>query len=321
MKTIVWSLILFGLVSSALAFGQVAGNRAGASPQQNPGQRDESGKRRLPANYGGAAAEQSVNEQPNLLVTTYQFIDARVLVSLPSKGYVAVFGLNQEADRLEEANRKLQDQISRLRQGLAALGVRPEDIYVDFITQTRTYDYQIKDNTARERLAGFQIKENLAVRYPDQALLDKIVPLAAQQGVYDLIRVEYQTEDLAPVRDRMAEEARKIIRKKEQNYAALGIKLTPVSVSAESFDAFQPSDAYSSYRAFETGGVDTDYRVIERRKSSTLYFDPLDPGRFDAVLTPIAFEPQAQCAYYLRVKYLVTSHTTVLVGPAEAPEN
>jgi hypothetical protein len=203
--------------------------------------------------------------------------------------------------------------VARLRQGLTTLGVRPEDIYLDFITQTRTYDYKVKDNTARENMAGFQIKENMVIRYQDRTLLDRIVPLFAQSGVYDLIKVDYETEDLAPIRARMLAEAQRIIREKEQGYAQLGIKLTAVSVHADIFDAFQPSDAYSSYRAFETGTVDDNYRVVERRKNSTLYFDALEPIRFDLVLNPIGFEPQVQCTYYLRVKYLANTHTTVVV--------
>jgi uncharacterized protein YggE len=251
------------------------------------------------------------------LVNTYQYIDARLLTSIPTRTYIAVFGLNQEAEKLEEANRRLQDQIARLRLGLTTLGVRPEDIYLDFITQTRTYDYKVKDNTARENMAGFQIKENMAIRYQDRALLDRIVPLFAQNGVYDLIKVDYETEDFAPIRARLLAEAQRIIREKEQSYAQFGIKLTPVSVNADIFDAFQPADAYSSYRAFETGNVDDNYRVVERRKNSTLYFDPLEPIKFDMVLNPIGFEPQVQATYYLRVKYLVNSHTTVVLEPEE----
>ena len=295
------------------AFAQVAGNRAGANPNQTP---PASPSRRYPASYANTTTEQTVSERPNQLVNTYQFIDARLLTSVPTTTYIAIFGLNQEAEKLEEANRRLQDQISRLRQGLTALGVRPEDSYLDFITQTRTYDYKVKDNTARESMAGFQIKQNMAIRYQDRALLDRIVPLFSQNGVYDLIKVDYHTEDLAAIRTRMREEAQRIIREKEQSYAGLGIKLTPVSVNADAFDAFQPSDAYSSYKAFETGNVDDNYRVVERRKNSTLYFDPLEPIKFDAVLNGISFEPQVQCTYYLRVKYLVSSHTTVVVETA-----
>ena len=41
------------------------------------------------------------------------------------------------------------------------------------------------------------------IRYEDHALLDKIVPLAAQAGIFDLIKVDYITEDLDAVRVKM----------------------------------------------------------------------------------------------------------------------
>ena len=99
------------------------------------------------------------------------------------------------------------------------------------------------------------------IRYRDHTLLDKIVPLAAQAGIFDLIKVDYVTEDLNQVRARMAAESQKVIQEKQAAYANLGIKLTPVSVAMEAFDTFQPAEAYNSYRAFETGAVDDDYRI------------------------------------------------------------
>jgi len=313
-------VVLLIFLCSVPAFAQAAGNQVAGNRNQNT-RGGEPSNRRMPDYYANTTAEQVAFEQPNLLVNTYQYIEARILTSIPTRNYVAVFGLNQEADKLEDANRRLQDQITRLRQGLTTLGVRPEDIYLDFITQTRAYDYKVKDNTARENAAGFQIKENMAIRYQDRSLLDRIVPLFAQNGVYDLIKVDYETDDLAPVRARMLAEAQGIIKQKEQSYAQLGIKLTAVSVNADIFDAFQPTDAYSSYRAYETGNVDDNYRVVERRKNSTLYFDPLEPIRFDTVLNPVGFEPQVQCTYYLRVKYVANSHTTVVLEPdGKSPE-
>jgi uncharacterized protein YggE len=297
-------------VSPMCLRAQEAGNRAYGNQGQNLQQGGDV-NRRYPTYYGKAPDEQITHENPNLLVTTYQFIEAKLLTSVPTKEYVAVFGLMQEAPKLDDANRRLQAQISGFQQGLTGLGISPENVYLDFITQNRTYDYQVKNNTARERVSGFQIKENLAIRFKDHKLLDKIVPLAAQNGIYDLVKVDYVTEDLAATRARMLEEALKIIEKKKEVFNKLGVKLTPVTVVADNFDTFQPFEAYNSYRAYETGNVDDNYRVVEQRKSSTLYFEPLRAGKFDAVLTPIGLEPQVQCTYYLRVKYFVNSYTTV----------
>jgi uncharacterized protein YggE len=306
-KILCLSLLLS--VCSLTALAQEAGNRAyGNQGTQQPGDV----VRRSPK-YPETATEQVVSESANQLVTTYQFIDVKILTSVDTKEYVAVFGLAQEAPSLQAANKQLQDQIAAFQRGLGALGIRAEDTYIDFITQNRVYDYVVKGSTAREKISGFQIKENFAIRFKEHSLLDQIVPLAAQGGIFDLIKVDYVNNDLSAVRAQMTGEAQKIIKLKEEAYAKLGIKLIPESVSAENFDAFQPFEAYNSYKAFETGTVDDNYKTVERRKNSTFYFEPLAPGKFDLVLTPIGLEPRVQLTYFLRVKYHVTSHTTVIV--------
>jgi uncharacterized protein YggE len=310
MKPTLGLLLLF--VYSASGFAQEGGNRVLQGQQVQQG-KDVS--RRLP-NYPTSTTDSVTSDQPNLLITQYQFIDAKVLTSLDTREYVAVFGLSQEADKVADANKKLQEQIRTFLQSAAPLGVRPEDTYIDFVTQTRVYDFTTKGSTAREKVSGFQIKENLMIRYRDHTLLDRLVPLAAQAGIFDLIKVDYVTEDLSAVRAQMTEESQKIIKEKEAAYAKLGIKLTPVSVAVEAFDTFQPTEAYSSYHAFETGEVDGNYRMLEQRKNSTLYFDALSPGKFDTVLKALGLEPRVQATYYLRIKYYVSEHTSVITPKA-----
>jgi uncharacterized protein YggE len=315
MKKILCLSLLVALCSIT-ALAQVSGNRV----YENQGaQQGGQVNRRYPS-YGGATTEQVVTEPENQLVSTYQFIEAKVLTSVETKEYVAVFGLAQEADSLSKANKKLQEQIASFQSAMSALGIRPEDTYLDFITQNRVYDYVVKGATAREKVSGFQVKENFFVRYKDSKLLDQITPLAAQAGIFDLIKVDYVTSDLNAVRTQMAAEAMKVLKQKEESYTKLGIKLQPMSVVAESFDAFQPSEAYNSYKAYEAGNVDEEnYRVVERRKNSTFFFEPLPAGQFDLVLNPVGLQPTVQCTFILRVKYFVGSHTTV-VRPVKPDE-
>src|SRR5436190_5804883 len=305
MKRILCISILIPLFALTVV-AQEAANRVYGNQGQQPGDLI----RRKPV-YPETMTDTVVSEQANMLVTTYQFLDAKILTTVETKEYVAVFGLAQEAETVQAASRKLQDQVAANQRGLTSLGIRPEDTVVDFITQNRVYDYVVKGSTAREKISGFQIKENFAIRYKDRGLLDQIVPLAAQGGIFDLIKVDYITGDLGSVRAQMIAEAQKILKQKEDTYAKLGLKLNPVSVAVENFDTFQPFEAYNSYKAFEAGNVDDNYRVVERRKNSTFYFEPLAPGKFDIVLTPIGLGPAVQCTFYLRMKYFVNSHTTV----------
>src|SRR6476646_7219004 len=140
-----FNLLLAFLLCSAFAYAQEGGNRINQG-QQLPQGKDIS--RRQP-NFPAANTDSVTSEQPNLLVTQYQFIDAKVLTSLETREYVAVFGLSHQADKVNDANRKLQEQVSAFLQNLAPLGVRVEDTYLDFVSQSRVYDFAVKSSTAR----------------------------------------------------------------------------------------------------------------------------------------------------------------------------
>jgi uncharacterized protein YggE len=299
--------LAFCLLFVSTNFAQEAGNRV----YGNRGNTDQPVQRRMP-NLPKTTVDSVTVDPANQTITHYQFIDVKVLTTVEAKEYTAVFGLAQEAATIPEANRKLEKQINDFRSGLNSLGISAADTYVDFITQNRVYDYTVKGNTAREKVSGFQIKENFIVRYRDRKLLEKIVALAAQNDIFDLVKVDYVVGDLSSIKAQMMNEAVRIIKNKESDFGKVGIKLTPVTVSAEQFDVFQPFEAYNSYKAFETGEVDNVYRTVEKRKNSTFYFEPLPEGTFDAVLKSIGTTPEVQCTYYLRLKYFVSARTTVI---------
>lgn len=307
--------LAFCLLFVSTNFAQEAGNRV----YGNRGNTDQPVQRRMP-NLPKTTVDSVSIDPTNQTITHYQFIDVKVLTMVEAKEYTVVFGLAQEAATIPEANRKLEKQINDFRSGLNNLGISAADTYVDFITQNRVYDYTVKGNTAREKVSGFQIKENFIVRYRNRALLEKIVALAAQNEIFDLVKVDYVVGDLSQIKSQMVSEAVRIIKNKEGDFGKVGIKLTPITVSAEQFDVFQPFEAYNSYKAFEAGEVDNVYRTVEKRKNSTFYFEPLPEGTFDAVLKSIGTTPEVQCTYYLRLKYFVSARTTVITDAEKTGE-
>ena len=202
-------------------------------------------------------------------------------------------------------------QINDFITALQSLGIKNGDIFIDFITQNRIYDFGVAKTTAVEKFQGFELKKNIAVRYKDKSLLEKMLAAASKSSIFDLIKVDYVISDMAGMRDKLLEEAAKIIKKKEEIYGRmLGIKMRPATVISEKFNAFFPSEMYSSYVAFESGNVDARYRdvqVVEKRKASTFYYNPLHPGEFDATINPVGVEPVVQLTLYLRVKYTLGS--------------
>jgi len=261
--------------------------------------------------YGGSRRRSSGAITGNLFATepkdsvAASFVEANILMNVKADEYVAVFALAQEGPTLLESNEKIGAQIKEFLASLESLGVKRNDVFVDFVTQNRVYDFAVSENTAKESLTGFEVKKNVAVRYRDRALLENMLSAAAKSSIFDLVKVDYLVSDMTGLRDRLLSEASKVVRKKEAAYARLfGVKMRPSSVYQEKYNAFFPSDMYNSYVAYETSGV---YRgnmpMVGKRKTSTFYFSPLDPAEFDAVIGSAGLEPVVQLTLYLKMKY------------------
>jgi uncharacterized protein YggE len=264
--------------------------------------------------YGGAQKRRTANVNLGNLyasetkdAVSSPFVEAYVLMNVKADEYVAIFGLAQEAATPADSNTKVDAQLKVFTASLETLGIRSSDIFVDFITQNRVYDFSVAGGTAKEKLTGFETKKNIAVRYKDRALLEKVLAAAAKTSIFDLIKVDYVVSDMSSVRGHLLEEAAKIIKKKEENYAKLlGIKLRPSLVFQEKYDTFFPSEQYNSYVAYESANVDDRYRTVEKRKSTTFYFNPLNGNEFDTIINAVGIEPIVQCTLYLKVKYGVS---------------
>ncbi len=268
-------------------------------------QAQESGNR----NYNAARRKPSVNS--GVLVTNVNgrdnyFIEANVAMNMKADAYVAVFGLSQEGTNAAESNAKINLLIAGFSRDLDGLGIKRSDVFVDFITQNKVYDYTTSGSVTTEKLTGFETKKNIAVRYGDREILEKIISAAAKNSIFDLIKVDYVVNDIKAVNARLYEEAVKIIKQKETAYAnSFGIKLSPTNLANEKYDAFYPGELYAGYQAYESGNTYGDYekRVIEKRKTKTFYYEPLDPSDFDSVINQIGIEPMVQFTLYLRMQY------------------
>jgi uncharacterized protein YggE len=239
------------------------------------------------------------------------YIDAYVLFNAPPEEFVAVFGVAQEAPTGVESNQKVNALIEQFLSAAERLGVTRSNVFVDFITQNRVYNYTKEgEGIIRETLTGFETKKNIAVRYKDRSLLEKLITAAAQASIFDLIKVDYIVNDTSKIRTRLFDEAVRTIKQKEENYTrSLGMAIRRNTLVQETYDAHYPAELYQTYTAYESGAVDTYYnqntRVIRERKSSTSYLEPLDRSVFDTVLTPTGIEPMVQFTLYMKVQYSV----------------
>jgi uncharacterized protein YggE len=264
---------------------------------------------RARADQNERAKRQLTREEMPTTDTT-MFVDASILMNVRADEFVATFGVTEEAETVAACQAKMDATIAAFTEALKPMGVGPESLFVDFAAQTKVYGYKIEGDLAREQLAGFELKKTVAVRYRDKALIDRLVVAASRAKVYDLIKVDYVVTDLAPIQERLAEEAAAVVKAKAARHERLlGIKLRAVpQVYAERSSAYFPTAMYDTYTAGESevvaGGPDRSRRTVQSlRKSRTFYFNPLDADGFDRVIEPVVLEPVVQFTLYLKLKY------------------
>jgi len=278
------SLILFSVALSA----QEAGNRSYGT------------QRRKPLVNTGILTGNADDK------TRVYFVEANVLMNMKPDAFVAVFAVVQEGTTSAESNTKLDTQISGFIKDLDSLGIKKGDVFVDFINQNKVYDYTTSGSTVTEKFSGFETKKNVAVRYRDREMLERILSAATKASIFDLIEVEYLVTDINAVHNRLYDEAVKIIKQKETSYGnSFGTRLAATNLANEKYDAFYPAELYANYQAFEAGTTYGDYnnRVIQQRKTRTFYYDPLDESDYDAVINQMGIEPMVQFTLYMKMQY------------------
>jgi uncharacterized protein YggE len=300
MRTSAIAVVMALLVCPRLGYGQVGGNVGyGQAAGKAKAEQTERSKRVV-----------AKDDQPPTGTST--FVEAIVMINVKADEHVAVFGLAQEGASVAECSQKMDAMVKEFAEGLTPLGGTAAAPTVDFAAQNKIYGYEITGDIAREKLVGFELKKNVAVRFRDLAQFDRIVAAAARAKVYDLIKVDYVVNDIQAVQDRLMEEAARVVKQKSARYEKLlGIKLLPpAQVYAERHAAHYPTQMYDSYTAFETENVSNPfarekYTVQSARKSRTFFFNALDASGFDHVVNPVVTEPVVQFTLYLKVKYEV----------------
>lgn len=250
----------------------------------------------------------SKDDHPPTGTTT--FLEANVLMNVKADEYVAVFAVSADGATVAECSKKSEETLKAFTGDINALGIAGDDVFVDFIAQTKTYGFAIEGDIAKEKLVGFELKKNVSVHYTDRLLLDKLIAAASRSQIFDLVKVDYIVKDLNKVHDKLAEAAARVLDQKKTRYGRLlGVKLVPpMQVYADRSAIHYPTELYDSYTATESEEMNSNairqrYAVQQARKSRTFYYNGLDADGFDDVINPVITEPVVQFSLYLKVKY------------------
>jgi uncharacterized protein YggE len=276
------------------AGAQISGNQVyrASSHRENGGQPD-----------GRVAVEVNGSE---LTISTSILLNAKPDVML------VTLGVNQEAKTVKDCNVSINSRIDGFKQRMKTIGVKGGDIYIDFISQNRVYDYDVSNSNAVQVQAGFEIKKNLIVRLTDVNKFEELTRIASDYEIFDIVKADYINEDVDAVYSRLFDEALKSNNAKKLKYCnAFKLQVSDdFNMVNDNYYSVQPKTQYKEYKAFESSEVSVyndnrinNYVKEEKRKSNTYYYEGVDTSSFDKVINPSNAEIGIQYVVEMKIVY------------------
>lgn len=261
--------------------------------------------------YGSPVLQKSFHRSTMRSTDSTLILNARILLNQRADRFEVTVGVQQEGETIAECNQKMNDRIKALIEDLNRLGIKKEEVYVDFIAQTRIYDHEVGKTQSTQVLAGFELKKNVIFILKDNRKMDQVSVLCAKQEIYDIVKVEYIHDHMDEAYTKLYEEAISFIKMKKDLFLKVSeVKLKGNSrVSFDNFFSLYPKNQYVNYEAFESSDINlysnrysSDFIQKEARKHKTFYYDGTDVSTFDKVIQ--AADPEVGIQYVLEVEMI-----------------
>lgn len=291
--------LLLACLSTLQISAQVMGNYRNQRPQsiQN-----------VQPQFRSVQRDATLNPNQNVIEMT-----VNALSNQQADAHIAVFSVFQSGKTAKEVNQAMNERMGTVIKALAELGIDKDDIYIDMVNFLPTYAYNeekkiFSKKTLTEVPTGFNLQKNLHVRYRKAELLDQIITAAAEEEIYDIIKVDYAVSEPQKIYEELRKMAFEYLGGIKQQYADNGIALdTALQHAAESAWVVYPGDRYETYSAHASQKLSKEEAanaVVTKVDKPTLSFYQAIPANdYDLVINPDLLEPAAQFTYSLKVRF------------------
>jgi hypothetical protein len=255
-------------------------------------------------NNGGTQAQAALPYDNSVI------FDADVMINMQASSYTAIFSVTDFGKTVIQADSAMSSRLNIFMNAMIKDSIIKENIHVDFISMLPMYEVEpqnkVFSNIATEVPAGFKIKKNVHVMFFDHTKLDQIITHAAKASIYDLVKVDYNVNDIQAAYDTLRKIAVEVIDMKRNTYEMMGFETT-IMAMAEGYDSKYPEERYESYTAYLQGNSynlpqNPNQTVHTAEKEQTVFYNKVPYKQFDRVLNADLAEPGVQFYYKLRVK-------------------
>ncbi|MFK8161197.1 MAG: SIMPL domain-containing protein [Lewinella sp.] len=250
----------------------------------------------------------NLNPDPNIIEMT-----VNALSNQQADAHIAIFSVFQSGKTAKGVNQAMNQRLEAVTKSLEALGIDEDDVYIDMVNFLPTYAYNeekkiFSKKTLTEVPTGFNLQKNLHVRYRKAELLDQVITVAAEEEIYDIIKVDYAVNEPQKIYEELRKMAFEHLDGIKEQYAQNGIALdTALQHAAESAWVVYPGERYETYSAHASQKLtkqEAANAVVTKVDKPTLSFYQAIPANdYDLVINPDLLEPAAQFTYSLKVRF------------------
>lgn len=304
MKNIILSLLII-LSSYAICSAQASGN-INYSNNNNAANRANGNSN---YNHGTVTTINNAFAKARWISDDILVIDVDAIANKKADTYLAIFNVQQMGKTAEEADDLLNERYDIFLAEAKRLGIDQKEIYMDMISFVPIYEYEVEKKVFKknfvEKPKGFEIQQNIHVRFKDGNLISKLVTAAAKSEIYDLVKVDYFVDNTHKVFQDLRSKAVAYINKGVKTFEGLDIQLDSVyrMVTENQGMAF-PIERYTSYQAFCSSSIDKKH-VTTARKATTMYYEKIPYNQFEIVDGADMLEPAVQFTYNLQIRFMV----------------
>ena len=237
--------------------------------------------------------------------------EVKSLMNVEADGYLAVFNLTQVGETATVTNDLLNERLKNFTEAIKKLEIADKDIYVDMIYLIPTFEFEVEkklfSKSYNEVPTGFEMQKNIHISFTDIKMVDNLVTLAAQNEIYDMVKLDFFVNDTEGVYDSLRDKSVDYLNKKLTTYKKLNTNLDEVfHTIRESSSAIYPDTQYSDYNAFVTQSIQAVSKnsgITKIRKPETVAYDQIPYNHFQIVINPNILQPVVQYVYTVQVKY------------------
>ncbi|MEL6864573.1 MAG: SIMPL domain-containing protein [Bacteroidota bacterium] len=257
-------------------------------------------------NYRNAYVTPELKGNASFISNNEVLIDINALANLKADSYVVLFGVTQFGKSAEEAERQIDERIGRIKQSIdAALSV-----YVDMVSFIPVYEFEeskkvFSPRTYVEVPKGFEIRKNIHVEFEQPEYLDRLITICAQNEVYDLVRVDYQSSLVTTYLDSLRTMCLDLVQQRIGDYEKLGLRFSKrARLITEDNNIYFPIDRYDQYEVYKSVAPDfkSKSKIQKQPKQNTLFYNPISYKGYDIILNPKIVEPVLQLAYNVKMR-------------------